>query len=75
MGFKINWDVADIERQLRSMSTEINSPYNDGFTASRCKQDLFRVKCLVEDMYNNSPTFSGEEEWEKLRTMDLLKRK
>jgi len=75
MGFKINWNVADIEQQLRRISTEINSPYNDGFTAMTCKKELFRVKCLVNDLYDLCPTFSGEEEWEKERTMELLKRK
>jgi hypothetical protein len=75
MGFKKNWDVADIEYQLRRMSTEINSPYNDGWTSSICKHDLFRIKCLVEDIYSVCPKFAVEEEWEKERTMELLKRK
>jgi hypothetical protein len=75
MGFKKNWDVADIESQLHCMAIEICSPYNDGWTSSLCKHDLFRIKCLVEDIYARSPKFSGEDEWEKERTMELLKRK
>jgi hypothetical protein len=75
MGFQKRWDVGSIESQLRALSLEMNSPYNDGWTASACKQDLFRVKCLVEDMYHSSPHFAGEEEWEKQRTVDILKRK
>jgi len=31
MGFKKNWDVGDIESQLRMLSSELNSPYNDGW--------------------------------------------
>jgi len=75
MGFKKSWDVDTLEGQLRRLYGEIASPYNDGFTASTCTQELFRIKCLVEDLYQQCPTFSGEEEWEKLRTMELLKRK
>lgn len=74
MGFKITWNVADIESQLRRMSTEINSPYNDGWTSSLCKKDLFRIKCLVEDIYNNSPKFAGESEWEQERLLEILKK-
>jgi hypothetical protein len=75
MGFKKSWDVDTLESQLRRLYGEIASPYNDGFTAMTCKKELFRVKCLVNDLYELCPTFSGEEEWEKERTMELLKRK
>lgn len=75
MGFQKRWDVGSIESQLRALSSEMNSSYNDGWTASACKQDLFRVKCLIDDMYNSAPHFAGEEEWEKQRTVEILKRK
>lgn len=74
MGFKKNWDVADMQSQLRAMALEICSPYNDGWTSSLCKKDLFRIKCLVEDIYAASPKFADEQEWEKERTMELLKK-
>lgn len=74
MGFKKNWDVSDIESQIRRMGTEILSPYNDGWTASNCKKDLFQLKCLIEDIYNASPTFANEAEWEKERIMEILKK-
>ena len=74
MGFKISWDVDSIEHQLRRLTTEINSPYNDGFAASTCKRDLYRLKCLIEDLYNSTPKFSVEEEWERDRVHEILKR-
>ena len=70
-----HWDVADISNQLQRLYLEASSPYNDGWTASSCKHDLYRVKCLIDDMYKQLPTFVGEEEWEKERVAELLKRK
>jgi hypothetical protein len=75
MGFMKHWDVADISNQLQRLYLEASSPYNDGWTASSCKHDLYRVKCLIDDMYKQLPTFVGEEEWEKERVAELLKRK
>ena len=75
MGFKKNWDVGDISHQLRCLALEMNSPYNDGWTASGCKRDLFVLKCLIEDLYDSAPTFVNENEWQQERTMELLKRK
>ena len=70
-----DWDVAEVMRQVRAMHRQAASPYNDGFTAIGCKQDLFQIKCLVEDLYADTPTFEGEDKWHEQRTMDLLKKK
>jgi hypothetical protein len=72
---KKDWDVADIVRQLRSIHRQASSPYNDGFTASGCKQDLYQLKCIIEDLYQDTPTFANEEEWHQQRTMELLAKK
>ena len=73
MGFKKNWDVADIMSQIRSMIGEIRSPYNDGYTGMACKQELYQLKCFIEDQYQDLPKFTGEEEWEKQRLVQKLK--
>jgi len=52
---------------------EISSSYNDGFTAFTCKQDLYMLKCWLEDEYNRLPTFAGEEQWEQDRVVQILK--
>ena len=75
MGFIKNWDVNYIADQLHRMGVEACSPYNDGWTASSCKHELYQLKCLIEDIYRKLPTFAGEEEWEKERVAELLKRK
>ena len=54
---------------------EIASPYNDGFTSSSCKRDLYLLKCWLEDEYNSLPKFSGEESWEADRIWQRLKHK
>jgi hypothetical protein len=54
---------------------EIHSPYNDGWTASSCKQELYMLKCWLEDEYNRLPTFIGEELWEADRVWNKLKQK
>lgn len=69
-----DWDVNNISRQLRSIHHQVSNPYNDGFTASGCKKDLFQLKCLIDDLYSNTPTFSNEGEWQEQRTVELLKR-
>ena len=70
-----NWDVLAISHQLRAMHSQAVNPYNDGFTASFCKKDLFTLKCLIEDLYANTPAFVNEHEWHEERTLELLKQK
>jgi hypothetical protein len=52
---------------------EIHSPYNDGWTSSSCKHELYMLKCWLDDEYNKLPTFAGEELWEQDRIVQLLK--
>ena len=72
MGFqKPNYAV--IKDALGKIMGEINSPYNDGFTGSYCKQELYLLKCWLEDEYKQLPTFTGEDLWEQERLIQLLK--
>lgn len=75
MSFRKNWDVVSIESQIQQIVAQVRSPYNDGYTASACKHELWRIKCLIEDVYPTLPRFSDENEWQQQRTMDLLKRR
>jgi len=78
MGFKKNWDVIDIVSQINIMAMECKSPYNEGFLAWGIKQDLLRVKWLVDDALNRCPKFAGEDEFvekhEQDLTLQILKR-
>jgi hypothetical protein len=73
MGFlKPNYAV--IKDALRKIMGEISSPYNDGFTSSYCKQELYMLKCWLEDEYDKLPNFVGEEEWEQDRIVQILRK-
>jgi hypothetical protein len=73
MGLRIQ-DYAPIKDALRRDLAEIRSPYNDGFTSSYCKHELYKLKCWLDDEYQQLPTFVGEEEWEQERLVEILKR-
>ena len=63
MGFKKPIELDDVTMQLLRAYGEIKSPYNDGFTAFYTKQDIYKVKWLVDEILKESPEFSGEKEW------------
>ena len=78
MGFKKNWDMSNIISQIHSLSRECSSPYNDGFTAWGCKQDLLVLQELINDAVKDSPNFGEmETEWlnerEQKRIIKILK--
>lgn len=80
MGFRKNWDVADIAGQIRQISVNCSSSYTDGFTAWELKKDLYQIKELVDQALKTSPDFGKlEEEWlteqEQKRIIKILKSK
>ena len=78
MGFKKSWDVIGITSQIYTLHRECSSPYNDGFTAWGCKQDLLLIQQLVNEAVKNSPNFGETEtdwlkEQEQKRIIKILK--
>ena len=73
MGFQ-KPDLNAAWREIARCMAEIRSPYNDGFTSSYCKQDLYKLKCFLDSEYARLPRFSGEEKWEQQRLIDILKK-
>ena len=78
MGLKNNWDISDIAAQIRTISRDCSSPYNDGFVAFGFKKDLYQIKFLIDEVLKDSPTFGQtEQEWlteqEKQRIIKILK--
>ena len=57
------WSVEEIANQLHSCGYAMNDPYMDGFTTWGCKQDLYRIKFILDEILENSPIYSGEQEW------------
>ena len=74
MGFRKPEGADSIISMLRSLAAEARTGYNDGWTASSCKYELYRVKCYLDDVYKTLPEFNNEAEWEKERVAELLKR-
>ena len=66
-------DLDSAYSAIRKSLGEIHSPYNDGFTSSYCKQELYQLKCWLEDEYRRLPKFTGEEAWEQRRLVEILK--
>lgn len=73
MGFQRPGDGNNIIAQLSALAAEARSPYNDGWTASSCKYQLYLVKCYLDDVYPTLPNFTDEEEWEKEHMWKRLK--
>jgi hypothetical protein len=64
-----------VKEWLAEVIREINSDFNDGFTTMGLKRELFDFKNLIEDAYEELPSFDDEElEWEKERLYNKLKR-
>ena len=73
MGFQ-KPNLYTARQAIRTCLVEIHSPYNDGWTSSACKHDLYMLKSWLEDEYMRLPTFVGEEAWEQERVVEILKR-
>jgi hypothetical protein len=74
MGFR-KPDIQSAYSAIRTSLGEIHSPYNDGWTSSSCKHELYVLKCWLEEEYSQLPKFVGEEQWEQERVVDILKNK
>jgi hypothetical protein len=73
MGFR-KPDLQDARSVIRTSLGEIHSPYNDGWTSSSCKQELYLLKCWLDEEYSKLPKFVGEEKWEQERLIEVLKK-
>jgi len=72
MGFQ-KPNLNDAYSVIRQSIVEISSPYNDGYTSCYCKKELWQLKCWLEEVYLKLPKFDEEKEWDKQRTMEILK--
>ena len=50
MSFQKRWSIPEIKQAVAAITTEIHSPYNDGWTQMGCKHDLYLLKCFIEDV-------------------------
>jgi len=72
MGFK-KPDLESVRWAIQKSLIEIHNDRNDGFTQMSCKKDLYLLKCWLDDRYMHCPTFTGEEQWDQDRIVEILK--
>lgn len=65
MGFRKPMDYTSVHHQIYMAGVELHSPYNDGYTQWAIKQDLYRLKWLLDEIMKDAPEFSGEAEFLK----------
>jgi hypothetical protein len=63
MGFRKPMDYNSVSHQIYIAGVEINSPRNDGFVQWEIKQDLYKLKFLLDQILEHSPEFVGEQEF------------
>jgi hypothetical protein len=73
MGFR-KPDIESAYSAIRTSLGEIHSPYNDGWTSSICKQELYMLKCWLDNEYAKLPKFAGEDIWEQEQIVAILKK-
>ena len=65
MGYSKQMDYNSVHHQLYMSGVELHSKYNDGFTQFEIKKDLHRLKWLLDEIMEDAPTFTGEDEFLK----------
>ena len=65
MGYKNPLDYNRVHHQIYMTGVELHHPGNDGFTQWYMKQDLYKLKWLIDEILADSPAFAGEEEFLK----------
>jgi hypothetical protein len=75
MGYRQTRNTTEAYTTIRQLAAEARDSRNDGWTASGCKHELYQLKCFIEDLYQDLPTFTNESEWEQERLIQIMKRK
>ncbi len=71
MGYKKSYNIAEVAKHINAAAYEASDSRNDGFVCWGAKQDLYRLKWILDDALNRCPKFSIEDEW--LREQDKKK--
>lgn len=72
MGFRKPMDYNSVHHQVYMTGVELHSPYNDGFSQWTLKQDLYKIKWLVDSILKDSPTFFEEDEFLKEHEKEIV---
>jgi hypothetical protein len=70
--------VDNIVNQLHSCAYDMNDMRLDGFVQWGCKQDLYRIKFILDELLEKGHKFAPEQEWleeqEKEKVIRILKK-
>ena len=66
-------DSKKAEHIIWELKFEMNNPRNDGWTGSDMKKRLWDIKNAVDKALLDAPTYSGEEPYEDIYVMKVLK--
>jgi hypothetical protein len=58
-----SWSVENITNQLRACEFAMQDPRMTGYVTWECKKDIFKIKFVLDEILDNSPTYIGEEAW------------
>ena len=76
MGFKFSYNITNAAREINAASYDACDMKIDSYLQWGAKQDLYRLKWILEDALKRCPTFSPEEEWlreqEKKKVIKIL---
>jgi hypothetical protein len=77
MGFRKPLDYNTVQHNIYMAGVELCSDRNDGYIQWEIKQDLYRLKWLIDEILAKSPTFMDEpqfvEEHECAKVWRVLK--
>lgn len=66
MGFKYSYDITKAAREINAAAYDASSSRNDGYICWGAKQDLYRLKWILEDALHRCPDFGTiESDWLK----------
>lgn len=76
MGFKYSYDITKAAREINAAAYDACDHKLDGYIQWGAKQDLYRLKWILEDALRRCPHFSIEDEWlreqEKKKVIEIL---
>tara|TARA_R110000868_G_scaffold146954_1_gene368074 strand:- start:254 stop:493 length:240 start_codon:yes stop_codon:yes gene_type:complete len=79
MGYTRSYSVTKAAQEINAAAYDATDSKMDGYTCWGAKQDLYRLKWLLDDALSRCPKFSVEEEWlkeqEQQQLLNLLRKK
>lgn len=79
MGYTRSYSITKAAQEINAAAYDATDSKMDGFICWGAKQDLYRLKWILDDALARCPKFSPEDDWlkeqEKERLLTLLRKK